>query len=305
MDIAIVRAEIQNVASRQNMIRDEIFRIKSDQNELWKFALETRQRYVNQQEKIEGIMKFLAEAFTRTRASPSMAGAELPNKVRGLIEPPQPSVFEELSETSSPSVQSPSTPVAEQTALEIMKMLANGKVPVGFHEAVQQYLMNLTANQQINEFATTPITPTTPTTFDSSDALIQANAMHNAQQLNQAQLLLASEDPTISNLNSGLGIDLNSTDLNHPMGNINMGNNDDYTNYLHDTHFQFDPFIPNPDPAIDIFSTDTLHPAWQTYLDNTDITQDINGFSSGRKRTYDELEKDMADYLSEKKARAA
>jgi len=305
IDVAIVHAEVQNVASRQNMIRDEVFRIKSRQDELWKFALETRQQYVDQQGKIDAIIKFLSEAFNRKRTSPTMAGAELPNKVRGLIEPAQPSVFEELSETNSPSVQTPSTPTAEQTALEIMKMLANGKVPVGFHEAVQHYLLNLNANQQINEYATpTPITPITPTTFDSSDALIQSNVMHNAEQLNQAQLLLTSEDPNISSLSSGLGIDLNSNDLNHPLGNINMGNNEDYTSFLLDAHFQLDSFIPNPDPALDIFSTDTVHSAWQTYLDNTDMAEDINAFSSGRKRTYDEQEEDLGEYSSGKKARA-
>jgi len=299
MDVAIVRAEIQNVASRQGMIRDEIFRIKSRQDDLWRFALETRQR----QETFDWIIRSLSDALNRKRASPAMAGAELP-KVRGLIEPAQPSVFEEVSETNSPSIQSPSTPVAEQTALEIMKMLANGKAPVGFNEVVQQYLMNMNANQQINDFATTPITPTTPATLDSSDALIQANAMHNAQQLNQVQLQSTSEDPNMSTLNSGLDIDLNSNDPIHPIGNINIGNNEDYPTYLPDMHFHFDSFIPNPDPALDLFSTDTLHPVWQTYLDNTDMTQDINAFSSGRKRTYDELEEDMAQYLSEKKARA-
>ena len=305
MDVAIVRAEVQNVASRQNMIRDEVFRLKSRQDELWKLALETRQQYVKQQDQLDTIIKFLSEAFSRKRASPTMAGAELPNKVRGLIEPAQPSVFEELSESNTSSVQTPSATAAEQTALEIMKMLANGKVPVGFHEAVQQYLTNLNVNQQINEYATTPMTPTSPATFDSSDALIQANAMHNAQQLNQVQSLLNREDPNIANLTSGLGIDLNPNNQNNPMGNtINMGNNDDYTSYLHDAHFQLDPFVPHPDPTLDIFSTDTLHPAWQTYLDNTDMTQDINAFSSGRKRTYGELEEDMEEFLSGKKARA-
>jgi hypothetical protein len=231
-----------------------------------------------------------------------MAASELPNKIRGLIEPAQASVFEELSETNTPSAQAPSSPVSEQTPIDIMKMLANGKVPVGFHDAVQQYLMTMNANQQGNSYATTPMTPTTPATFDSSDALIQANAIHNAQQLGHVQSWLNCEDQNISGFGSGLGIDLNSNDLN--MGNINyMGNNEDYTSYLSDAHFQLDPFVSNPDPTLDMFSTDTLHPAWSQYLDNTDMTQDINSFTGGQKRTYDEEEQDMGDYPSGKKAR--
>lgn len=310
VDVAIVRAELHNVASRQNMIRDEVFRIKSRQDDLWKFALETRQRHDDQRDKINMIIKFLSEAFSRKRAAPAMAGSEAPNKVRGLIEPAiQPPVVEELSEKDTPSIQAPSSPVPEQTVVDIMKMLANGKVPVEFHEAVQQYLMNLNANQQVNNYATTPFTPTSPATFDSPDALIQTNAMQNAQHMNQIQSWLNSEDQTISGLTPGLGIDFNSNDPNHPLTNINMGNNvfmgsnEDYTSYLHDTPFQVDPFTSNPDPALDIFSTDTLHPAWQPYLDNTTMTQDINAFTTGPKRSYDEQEETMGEYSSGKKAR--
>lgn len=291
MDVAIVRAEVQNVASRQKMIREEVCRLATSQDSLWKYALETRQRYQDQQDKIDKIIKFLSEAF-RKRTSPAMANSELPNKVRGLIEPAQrPSVFEELSDANTPSSQTPSSPVPDsQTQVDVMKMLANGKVPVGFHEAVQQYLLNVN-NQNgygTTPYATTPLTPTTPATFDSSDALIQTNAFNDAQ-LGNVQTWLNSEDQNISGLGTGLGIDLNSSDLNNPTGNINYmeTGNPDYTSYLNDAHFQLDPFVTNADPALDMFSTDSLNSAWPQYLDTTDSTQDVNAFGA-QKRTYDE-----------------
>jgi hypothetical protein len=313
MDVAIVRAEVQHVAGRQKMIRDEVCRLAASQENLWKYAFETRQRYQDQQDKIDKIIKFLSEAF-RKRTSPATANSELPSKVRGLIGPAyhpqqqqqQSSVFEELSETNTPTPagQTPlSPPMLEQTQMEIMKMLANGKIPAGFHEVVQQYLMN--ANQNGNGYVTTPypttpLTPTTPATFDSSDALIQANAFTNAQ-LAQVQSWLNTEDQTLSGLGTGLGIDLNSSDST---GNNNYldGGNTDYTSYLTDAHFQLDPFVSTPDPALDMFSTDSLHPEWSQFLNPADPNQDVNAFS-GQKRTYEENEQDLGEYSSAKKVR--
>jgi len=308
MDVAIVRAEVQNVASRQKMIRDEVFRLSTSQENLWKYAIETRERYTDHQDKIDRIIKFLSEAF-RKRTSPPMSNSEVANKVRGLIEPPQrTSVFEELSDTNTPtpSARSPLSPNPEQAQVDIMKMFANGKVPAGFHEAVQ-YLMNMNQNGSGNGYVTTPypttpLTPTSPALFDSSDALIQANAFNNAQ-LGQVQSWLDTEDQNVNALGNGLGIDLTSTDLNNPTDNINYmdGGNPDYTSYLTDAHFQVDPFIANTDPALDIFSTDSLQPVWSQYLDPADSSLDANAFC-GQKRTYEqENEQEMEEYLSSAK----
>ena len=67
-DVAIARAEIQTVATRQNMVREEVVRLAESNENLWKYTLETRRRYQEQQIKLERLIKFLSEAF-RTRVS--------------------------------------------------------------------------------------------------------------------------------------------------------------------------------------------------------------------------------------------
>ena len=254
-DVAIVRAEMQMLVGRQNIIREELLRQAANTDGLWKYALETRQKYQDQQDKIDKIIKVLSEALFKQRAN-----TDLPNKVRGLIEAASP--FEELSENTSP-VQTPMTP--EQGQYDLMKMFANGKIPVGLQEVIQQYLQNMSFG---NVYPSTPVSPTTPPMVDTSNDALMRTA-NNAQQLCQIQNWFDHTDQDIN----GLGIDLNPS-VNQPIDTS-------YGDYLADSHFTFDPYtFPNPDPTMDnMFSQ---------YLDN-EQGQDINSVV-GQKRGFEDQE---------------
>ena len=207
-DISVARAEIQSVANRQNIIREEMMRLAGRTESLWKYALETRNRYQEQQDKIDKIIKFLSEAFRKRHANP-----ELRNKVRGLLEGP--SAFDELSDHTS---------VAEQNQLDVMKMFANGKVPVGLQELIQQHLQNM---GQVNNVLPpqTPASPTPSTSLFSSDALMMYQVNNNAQQLAQIQEWINQADQNVTALDG---------DLNNANGH--------YSDYLNETNFNFDSF---------------------------------------------------------------
>jgi len=249
-DIAIARAEIQSVATRQNMIREEVLRLANSTEGLWKYALETRRRYEDQQNKLDKVIKVLSEAF-RKRVS----NTEIPNKVRGLLEGP--SVFEELSDSATP-VQTPGNNV-EQGQLDVMKMIANGKMPMGLQEAIQHYLQNI---GQGNILPQTPMSPISPPSFDSSDALTMYQTANNAQSLAQVQDWV---DHTDNNL-AGLGIDLNNAS--------NMGV--DYSEYLNGSHFAFDAYQ-NPDPSMDMFGAGDSSEPWMSEFLNSDQDNHIIG----------------------------
>jgi HSF-type DNA-binding len=255
-DIAIARAEIHTVAARQEMIRQEMGRLASSTESLWKYALETRHRCHDQQEKLDKLIKFLSEAF-RQRASSS----DLPNKVRGLLEGPGSSPFEELSGNSP--LSTPMTP--EQGQWDVMKMMANGKVPVELQEIIQQYFQNMC--QGTSSVANT----TSPASAQTSDALTTYQAAaNNALQLDQVQDWVDHTDQTLN----GLGIDLNQ---------------EPYGDYLKDSHFAFDPFMstPNPDPSLDMFPSESpidasIQPWMSQFLDPEQL-QDTNIIGQKRK----------------------
>jgi heat shock transcription factor len=275
-DIAILRAELQSVATRQNIIRDELMRLAASNSELWKFAVETRDRHQEQQNTLNSVIKVMSEAFRGKRFSPTN---ELPNKVRGLLEAP--SAFEELSDTTPVH-----TPAPEQGQLDVMKMIANGKMPLGFQEAIQHYLQNI---GQGNILPQTPVSPNSPTTLESSDALTMYQAAQNNQHLAQVQDWVNRTDQSIN----GLGFDFNQT--NH----VNYGE------YLDDPNFNFDSFVTqaHPETNVDMFGADPsldaslLHPWIPNYLDS-EIAQDIN--VHGQKRA---LEDDEEGETVAKKAR--
>jgi len=275
-DIAILRAELQSVATRQNIIRDELMRLAASNNELWKFAVETRDRHQEQQNTLNSVIKVMSEAFRGKRLSPTN---ELPNKVRGLLEAP--SAFEELSDTTP--VQ---TPAPEQGQLDVMKMIANGKMPLGLQEAIQHYLQNI---GQGNIIPQTPVSPTSPAMRDSSDALTMYQAAQTSQHLAQVQEWVNRTDQSLNSL----GIDVN------PTAHVN------YSEYLDDPNFSFDSFVPqaNPDPSMDMFPTDPsldaslLQPWMSNYLDS-ELVQDVN--VHGQKRT---LEDDEQGEAASKKAK--
>jgi HSF-type DNA-binding len=144
-ELAIVRAEIQTIAARQHLIRDELSRISQSTEKLWESALETRVRHHQQQAKIESMLALMSEVFMKRPT-------ELPGKVRGLLEGP---TFEELSPETS--VQTPVSPEAQK---ELVKMIANGKAPVGWFDNVRQW---------DSGFAVTPMSTTSPITYDTPD----------------------------------------------------------------------------------------------------------------------------------------
>lgn len=272
-DIAITRAEIHQVANRQNIIREEVMRLIGSTDNLWKYALETRHRYLEQQVKLDKMIKVLSEAFRKRPSNP-----EFPNKVRGLLEGP--SAFEELSDNTTPV----HTPV-EQGQLDVMKMIANGKIPLGLQEAIQQYLQNIGQGNVV------PQTPVSPTSFESSEALMMYHANNNAQQLAQVHDWVNHMDQTLN----GLGMD-----PDNPSGS--------YAEYLNDQNINFDSFVPasNPDPAVDTFAaTDTSFDAclqpWMAQYLNSDHGQQ-NTSIAGQKRGFEnEDEEDEAS--PEKRAR--
>lgn len=275
-DIAILRAELQSVATRQNIIRDELMRLATSNNELWKFAVETRDRHQEQQNTLNSVIKVMSEAFRGKRLSPTN---ELPNKVRGLLEAP--SAFEELSDTTPVH-----TPAPEQGQLDVMKMIANGKMPLGLQEAIQHYLQNI---GQGNILPQTPVSPTSPTTLDSSDALTMYQTAQNNHHLAQVQDWVNRTDQGFN----GLGIDLN------PTSNVN------YAEYLDDSNMNFDSFVPqaNHNPGMDLFATDpsldaSLLQPWMSNFFDSELAQDVN--VQGQKRT---LEEDEQGETASKKAK--
>jgi len=260
-DIAIARAEIQQLANRQNIIRGEVMRLAGSTESLWKYALETRHHYQEQQVKLDKLIKFLSEAFRQR-----LSNTEL-HKVRGLLEGP--SAFEELSEDAA-SVHTPS----EQGQLDVMKMIANGKIPVGLQEAIQHYL------QTVSQGNVLPQTPVSPTPFESSDALMTYQINNNAQHLAQIQDWVNHMDQGLN----GVGIDSNNN------------SNGNYAEYLNDPNFNFDSFVPvpNPDPSMDMFAaTDTsfdpsLQPWMSQYLNSEQGQQDTS--IAGLKREFGDEE---------------
>ena len=277
-DIAILRAELQSVAARQNIIRDELRRLTMSNSELWKFAVETRDRHEEQQNILNSAIKVMSEAFRGKRFPPNN---ELPNKVRGLLEAP--SAFEEISDRKPIHTPTPEP----QGQIDVMKMIANGKMPLGLQEAFQYYLANIGQGNILSE---TPFSTTSQPTPDNSDALTMYQAAQNNQHLAQVQDLVSRTDQSID----GLGIDLNPTN-----------NNVNYADYLDDPNFHFDSFVPqaNPDPNMDhLFATDpslgaSFQPWISTYLDS-ELARDIN--VHGLKRT---LENDEQEENASKKAR--
>jgi hypothetical protein len=252
------------------MIQEEVMRLAGNTENLWKYALETRHRHQEQQAKLEKLITFLSEAFRKR-----VFNAELPNKVRGLLEGPS---IEELSDQTSPS-SFPPVVNPEQGQLEIMKMIANGKLPVGFQEAIHQYLQNI--GQPTNH--TFPQTPLSPSPVTSSDAVTPYQVINNnAQHVEQIQNWINNTDHTIK----GLGIELDNCNTT----TTNNGNAD-YADYLNDSHFNFDTFVPavNPDPMADLFSSvgdtslDSLQP-WLTQF----LNSDHEGSNVGQKRTLED-----------------
>lgn len=220
-DLAIVRAEMYDLANKQSWIKQEMLRLATNTEELWKYAFETRRRNQEQQEKLENLIKFLSNAFIKRQ------NGELPSKVRGLLEGPTYEILEDDSKQAA-------TP--DQGQMDVLRMLASGKMPAGLQEVILQYLQNHGA---ANVISGTPATATTPSDVLST---FQA-ATNNMQQLANVQQWVDHTDQGLH----GLGIDMNPQD------------NSTFDDYLAQSNFTFDdsPYASLQDPSVDVFQNET------------------------------------------------
>jgi HSF-type DNA-binding len=132
-DLAVARAEIRVVANRQMAIKQEVDRLANSTESLWKYALETRKQCGEQQKTLHRLLSLLEQAFRKRVPN----NTEAPRQIRGLIEGP---IIEELPEISTPRLSAASP---EPTQDEVMRMIAAGKVPIGFlQEAISQAFRN-------------------------------------------------------------------------------------------------------------------------------------------------------------------
>lgn len=192
-DMAFIHAEVRAIALRQNVIKHELTQLSKSTQQLWSYALDTRNRYDDQQEKLDTMIKFLSELFSKRSLS---TNTELHNKVRGLLEGP---VVEELP-----------TPVdhiaLDADALrygpvELRRLFPNGKMPV---EVAQQLYTALNAG---NHHPTPPMCQASPETITTPDPTLfqtSQNYEHLAQMQNSANQI----DHSVINMGNGLGIDL-------------------------------------------------------------------------------------------------
>lgn len=260
-DVSMARAEIHSVARRQEDIRSEVGRLAVSYDGLFKYAMETRRRSEEQQDKLNRLIAYLAKHLPRRSA------LELPNGVRGLLEGP---IIEEVPEVASPAANAN----AEPGQLGVMQMIASGKLPTGLQEAFQLYLQNngnaATADQQ------EPLSPTSPISSHSPEHAAATYQMaDNAEQLTKVQEWINSTDNTIA----GLGIALDPATANA-----------DYSHYLNDPHLAYG--YTGVDPSSeDLLTTDptTIDANLQQWLSNyyNAGIQDTGGVA-GQKRSLED-----------------
>jgi len=229
-DLAMARAEIHSVAQQQQDIRHEVERLATSYEGLYKYAIETRRRSDDQQNKFNRLIKYLSVRLPRRGA------VEFPNRVRGLLEGPSGPFVEELSDRASPA---PPANV-ESSQLELMRMIASGKIPPRVQEAFDLCLRT----NATNTAAPVPRVPvsTTPPACVSREAVAMSQMTDSARQLAKVQDWIDSTDNTIGGLR--IAIDPSSA-------------NTDYSNYyLNDPTFGFD-YTANVDPSsTDMFAAD-------------------------------------------------
>jgi len=264
-DVAIVRAEMYDLANKQSWIKQEMSRLAANTEELWKYAFETRRRNQEQQEKLENLIKFLSNAFIKRQ------NAELAPKVRGLLEGP---TYEILEDDPKPAA------TTDQGQMDVLKMLASGKMPAGLQEVILQYLQS---HGVTNVMSGTPATATTP-----SDVLATYQAAtSNMQQLANVQQWVENTDQGLQ----GLGIDMNPQD------------NSAFEDYFAQSNFTFDdsPYASLQDPSVDVFQNDTsgaatMQTPWVSQYLNSEQGQDTSII--GQKR-------DLEDQMENGRAKKA
>ena len=256
MDVAIIRAELQQVVNRQNMIKDELLRLSSSTEGLWKYALDTRVRYEQQQAKLDNVIRVLSDAFRKRPSSTS----DLPSRIRGYLEAPAP---QNSYPESSPETTDSAT--YDQGQQDVMKMLANGKLPSGFQDALQNFVLQ-SMSQTSTAQPSTPTSPTSPVSHESPDNL--ARVPDNTEQTGQVQDWLNNTNQYLD----GLGIDLN------PAGNVS------YVDYLNGPNLAYDPFGQS-EPTADMFggNLSSLQTPWMTQASAANYAQDSPLI--GQKRT--------------------
>jgi len=229
-DLAIARAEIHSVAQRQQEIRNEVERIATSYEGLYKYAMETRRRSDDQQNKLNRLIKYLSVRLPRRGA------VEFPNRVRGLLEGPSGPLVEELSDRASPAAPAN----VESSQLELMRMIASGKIPPRVREAFELCLRT----NATNTAAPVPLVAASPTSpaCESPEAVGTSQVTDSVRQLAKVQDWIDNTDNTIA----GLRVAIDPTSANT-----------DYSNYyLNDPTFSFD-YTGGVDPSTtDIFAAD-------------------------------------------------
>jgi HSF-type DNA-binding len=237
-DLSIPRAELHQIATRQRLLREEVKRLAANTESLWNYADETRRQCDEQRDKLDKLFKFICEAFRHQAPS-----ADFPGKVRGLIEAPYGTPFEELSSEKA----TPMTAPVGEPQFDFATMVKNGKIPSEFHEVIQQYLQNNCTPETFGEAA-----PESTMSPEMDTTLYQA--ARNSQQVAQIQQWVDQADHAL-NL---LGCDLSQ--------------NETYGDYLKDSHFTFDPFgtATTTDASLNTFPEVTVldephpHPSWSS-----------------------------------------
>lgn len=246
-DLAIVRAEIQTIARRQQLIREELNRMSASTEKLWECALESKLQHQQQQGKIDKMIKFLSEVFMKR-------STEIPHKTRGLLEGPNP--FEEI----------PASPASSDVQMEVMKMIANGKLPVAWLESlqnVQQWLPTV-------NYTVTPTSETSPVSLDSAEALNIYQAAQNYMQSAQTQ-------------------GCNDRNVNHSDADVNVQNDD------------FADFITYPPDNLYYPFTFSSSDSWQGEHAIPESMAEIP--TVGNKRTYQQEEDAEEVTIAQKRAR--
>ena len=266
-DLTIARAEIHSVAQRQQDIRHEVGRLATSYEGLYEYAMETRRRSDEQQDKLNRLIKYLSVRL------PRRGTVEFPSRARGLLEGPIGPVVEEVSDRASPE---PRTNV-ESSQAELMRMIASGKIPPRVQEAFQLYLRN-NPNHTSAPVSGVVVSPTSPAS-ESPEAAATYEVADGANQLAKVQEWINSTDNTIA----GLRIALDPTN-----------GNTDYSNYyLNDPAFAFG-YTGGVDPSsTDIFAADsaTVDANLQQWVANYYSGNQDTGVSVGQKRPMeDDLE---------------
>jgi hypothetical protein len=223
-EMSVVVEEIHKIKRLQNSVIGELKRLKTDNEALWTEAAEARQRYDQQQETINKMLKFLSTVFSPNKAN--NAGS-LASRNRGLITAPSP--FEELSDGHVDSTVL--TPEAQETGARELSNLFGGQQPIlPANAGDASWWQNLVKTGNDNGLFNVPITGYQPQTDDIAPYVAPPPAMdQHRNSLAALEHSVNQTDQSIGRIQNALGIN----DWDHFNFNNNIPNTDGLT---------FDPF---------------------------------------------------------------